>query len=185
MIVNAIQYHRNINFSDYLALEGYSYSGLKERKVEVVTAKMRLGTEVDSYLFTPEDYIPSGEFNPNMIRSIAKSVKDKLGSAWSVLERQLSVTANLCHEGFTMKYKGRLDLGIIGKLVIDLKVSEKLAIEYMGYNEQLTGYCLAINAPVALILQVHPKTFNTTWHPVRRREDWWERQVLINGDVEN
>jgi hypothetical protein len=87
-----------------------------------------------------------------------------------------------------MEYKGRIDMVRPGKLIIDLKISEiplARSIEHFGYAEQLTGYCLATNTPVGIIVRVCPKTLKTEKALIRQNPGFWERQVLKYGIPNN
>jgi len=97
----------------------------------------------------------------------------------------MAVTCNFIYERFNMLFKGRIDLGIPERLVIDIKVSESplsRTIPYFGYDRQLTGYAMAINARVALIINIHPKTLAITIANIQLDKDWWQAQILRRGE---
>lgn len=194
MVASNINIYRGVDFAMYQSLPGTSFSDIRHGDKEdgfTPSEKMLLGSEIDSFLFTPAKYTPSGKFDPRLIRGCARSVKEQFGAAWVNLEFQLSVTADFEFEGMVMPFRGRPD-GILrglskiyspntGGVTVDLKVSEKVAIEHMNYAEQLTGYSIAFGNTRNLILSINPKTFKTTWHPVPMRIAWWEKQVLMRG----
>jgi hypothetical protein len=121
MTVSGLKLLKDLSFEEYLALPGFSYSFLKnEGKPIQTTDKMRLGTCVHSYLLTPADYKHE---NARIVRPVAAKLKQTLGVLIKYLIPELGITANFCHEGFTMPYKGRLDLCIPGRLVVDIKIS--------------------------------------------------------------
>ena len=194
MQVINVNIYRGVDFAHYQDLPGTSFSDIRHGdKDENFTPsdKMLLGSEVDCFLFTPAKYVPSGKFDQRLIRGCARAVKEQFGAAWVNLEFQLSVTADFEFNGMVLKFRGRPD-GVLrglskmysantGGVTVDLKVSEKVAIEHMNYAEQLTGYSLAFGNTRNLILAVNPKTFATTWHPVPMRVSWWEKQVIMRG----
>lgn len=184
MQVQNLKLLKTYPFEDYLKLPGYSYSGLRNegKSFGPPTAKMQLGTHVHNYLMTPREY----EFDDlHIVKPLAAALKAKLGPLLKYMEPELAVTADFVHEGFSMPYKGRIDLPIVNRIVVDVKVSEmpiQKGIEFFGYDFQLTGYAVAIGAPVALILSVHPAKPNdvkVTNIPIRK--EWWQYQIKRYG----
>ena len=174
----------DIDFDTYLSFSGFSYSGLKNigKPAFKPTAKMQLGTMVHNYLLTPEAYHHN---DGGIVKPIALALKNKIGPVISMLKPELAVTADFLHAGFKMPYKGRIDLCYPGALVIDIKVTEKINIEYFGYDKQLSGYALAIGAKAAIIVAVNPKNFKTDVYSIPIKSDWWEYQILQYGEVIN
>src|SRR5438128_7523600 len=144
MEVKNVQIHRGLTFEQYLALPGYSHSGLKNKgQVIKPTAKMNFGTEVHNCCNDG-----SGDAQ---IRKIAATLKKAIGAElFDMLECEVAVTAEFHHEGFVMLYKGRLDLTLVGKLVVDIKIiggkSIYDTIEMFGYNNQVTAYAVGSKA---------------------------------------
>ena len=172
-------------FKEYLQLPGWSYSGIRnEGCLTVSSEKMRLGTQVHDYLLTPGNI--SAEQHP-LIRPLAKVLAAKLGLLLAYLRPECAVTANFIHAGFNMQYKGRIDLCIPKRLVVDIKVSElsstKAAIHYFGYDRQLNGYAAAIEAKTILLLSIHPKTFETQLINIPINHSWWEEEIKKRGNV--
>lgn len=173
-----------IPFEDYLKLPGWSHSGIKSNGKEFKTAtpKMLLGKDVDNYLTNPEEY---GYENVKLIRPIALELKKKIGVLYKHLLPQLAFTADFIHEGFCLKYKGRADLAKLGKIVIDLKVSKmplKKAVEYFGYENQLSGYALALGCPIALLQSINPETLLISSYNVPITASWWEYEIIQKGE---
>lgn len=170
----------DISFEEYLKLPGYSYSGIKNEGAEKFTSvKMQLGTDVHNYLLTPELY----EHTSKEVKQIALALKQRIGPLFKYLKPEVAITANFVAQGFTMPYKGRIDLCIPQKLIIDVKVTEKLNIDYFGYDKQLSGYAIATGAKAAIIVSVHPKTFKTQITNIPIDAAWWEYQVIQRGDI--
>lgn len=174
----------NILFEDYLEMEGWSYSSIKNEGVPFnpPTAKMQLGTHVHNYLLTPEEY----SFDDiAIVKPLATVIAQRIGVLMRYLRPELAVQATFSHAGFDMKYKGRLDLCIPDRIVIDLKVSEQplpVGIKYFGYDKQLSGYAMAIGAKAALIVGIHPKTKKITTYNIPIDAAWWEYEILKRGE---
>lgn len=178
-IIN-LKVHPGLPFDDYLALPGLSYSGIKKGDF-VPTKKMMLGTAVHNYILEPAKYNGA---NRELVVPIARVLLAQIGELVNHMQTELSVTCNMENEGLSMQYKGRIDMIRPGKLIIDLKISEiplGRSIDHFGYNEQLTGYCLATNTPVGIIVRVCPKTLKTEKAMVRQNQAFWERQILKYG----
>lgn len=180
MTVKNLQLFSNVDFEKYRQLPGFSYSSFKSFPADFSpTYKMKLGTAVDQYLTEPEKY---NGFEYDFVRKAAQQIKERIGPLWKHLQKQVSIAADFEHEGYTMPYKGRPDFCIPRKLVIDLKVvDDRAAIEHFGYHNQLSGYALAINAPVALILELSRKRKTATFVPVRITPDFWITKTLLHG----
>ncbi len=179
--------YRNLPFEDYLALPGWSYSGIKNegQPNKVPTEVMGLGTDVHNYRLEPSKYQHA---NTAIVKPIVQSIDVALGSLSRFLEPEIAVTADFVHIGRRMKYKGRLDLSIIGRLVIDLKVSKIkdpfAAIRYFGYDKQLNGYALAIGARTILMLSINPKSpKETKIVNIPVETEWWQDQVIKRGTI--
>lgn len=146
-----IQRFYNIPFEEYLKMPGYSQSFLKHEINGVapgieVTDNMRLGSLVDSFLTEPEkvDY-SSHLFKP--AKSIAAKIQNKFGHLIQCFEKQVSFTADAVYNGWSMPVRGRIDFGLSGHAVIDLKVTKDTSpkniqslINFMGYDHQLYSY---------------------------------------------
>lgn len=179
MNVYGLQIHRDIPFDDYLKLPGISYSTIKHNgKTIEATPKMRLGTKVHNYLLTPAEYDHS---DADIVKPLARELQNVLGDLLRFLLPELAVTAMFEADGRKMPYKGRIDLCVPGRIVIDIKVTEKLDIAYFGYDCQLTGYARALRAPIAVIVAIHPKTKKTTVVRIDMRDDWWDYQIYNLG----
>lgn len=180
-ITDTKYYH--ISFDKYLKLPGYSYSGIRNQgSIITPTRKMIIGTKVHEYLLTPQKYTHDEDID--IIRPLAIELKKTLGSSIKLCQREISVTSRFSHEGFTMLYKGRIDLCIPRHLIIDIKISEMniaKSIDYFGYNNQVSGYALSTNIKNGIIISINPKTkiSKTTVIPIE--QIWWQNQVKIYG----
>jgi hypothetical protein len=184
MQIKNFKKHPGISFEEYRALPGLSYSGIKKGDF-VPTKKMMLGTAVHNYILEPDKYNGA---NREIVIPIARIILAQIGELVKHMETELSVTCNMEHEGLSMQYKGRIDMIRPGKLLIDLKISEiplGRSIDHFGYGEQLTGYCLATNTPVGIIVRVCPKTLKTEKAMIRQNPAFWERQICKFGIPSN
>lgn len=180
MQIIGLKIHPGLSFEDYRALPGLSYSGLKKGDF-IPTKKMMLGTAVHNYILEPEKYNGA---NRELVVPIARVLLAQIGELVKHMQTELSITCNMEHEGFSMAYKGRIDMIRPGKLIIDLKISEiplNRSVPFFGYGDQLTGYCLATNTPVGIIIRVCPKTLKTEKAMIRKNPEFWEYQVLKYG----
>lgn len=180
MTVSNVRYYEGLPFDQYLALPQYSYSGLKGGGPFTATAKMSLGTEVHNYLLEPHKFPHT---NPNA-KKLALKLKEMVGPLLPFMKPELTVTAEFEHEGFVMPYKGRIDLALPGKLVVDLKVTGedlKKVMDHFGYPLQLTGYAKAIGAPRAFIASVNTKTEKPDVAAITFNEDYWHKKILQYG----
>lgn len=186
MQVQNLQMIANLNFEQYLALPGYSYSGIKGdgNPFGPPTEKMQLGTLVHSYLLTPALYDHTNN-RAAQVKALAIALKTALGTLYSHLLTELSLLARFVYAGFSLPYKGRLDLGIPGVVVVDLKISEletKKSIELFGYNYQTSGYAIAIGAPVILLAACNPKTHKVTIEQMEVNYEFWQYHVKQKGE---
>lgn len=145
---NIIRYD-NIAFSDYLKLPGKSHSWLKHQKNGVcsamaVTDNMLIGSMVDNILTEPHKVDMASEFYP-FCKKIVFTIREKFGDMINVFQKQVSYTADVTYDAFTMPTTGRLDFLLWDHAVIDLKCTKSkdvpALIEFMGYYNQVWHYC--------------------------------------------
>ena len=187
MQVNNLHVYRDMPFDEYLKLDAISYSTIKSKffGADISTLKMRIGTLVHQYLFEPEKYDHNNQHN-KIIKIMALEVKSILGAAFDGFECEIGITAAFLHEGFELNYKGRIDMVRLGKIVLDLKVSEvelKNSIPFFGYDKQLSGYSLATDAKMQMIIRINPKTNKIEFKSLPISDDWWNQQILRFGKV--
>lgn len=185
MQVQNQQFWKDIPFDKYLSMPGLSYSGIKNEDTEFFkpSTKMQLGTSVHDYLLTPAKY---NHDNNRLVKPIVSTLTGILKPVLTYLQPELAITADFCQEGFIMPYKGRIDLCIPGKLVIDIKVTEldiNKTRTFFGYDNQLSGYALGIGAAKAFIISIHPKTLQTQITNIPITPFWWEQEVKKRGKV--
>jgi hypothetical protein len=176
MKVSNVRYYSDIDFDEYIKLPGVSYSGIKG--VIPVSAGMSLGTKVHHYMLEPEKYVWE---DVDKVRKIAAALRQYLGSAMDVLQKEVAITADFIHNGLVMPYKGKIDLLSNGRLVVDLKVlAGPLApsIHRFGYDKQVSGYCLAASAPMGLILSYNKQKNIVETAIIKPSEEWWAYQVV-------
>ncbi len=176
--------HPSMSFDEYQQLPGHSFSSLKANgKVFQPTAKMALGSSIHNYLMDPAAF----KGDVRIVKPLAMALKSCLGSLWEYLLMEVSVTCNFEHEGFIMPYRGRIDLGIPKKIVVDLKIAERIdrTMDYFQYPDQVSGYATSIDAPVAFLIAINPKEYNPkpVVKPIKINMGWWETQILMKGEV--
>jgi hypothetical protein len=186
------QYYRDVDFDDYRRMPGISYSSLRDFNGEPTPA-MSLGTKVHQFLLEPHMYKYD---DIAVVKPIAVEIRNYLGEAFSVFEKELSFTATFTHNGMMMPYKGRADLIKVGKLLVDIKVSNMYlhkGVAHFGYEKQLAGYCLATgtvgeipNGLAAIIVSYNKVTRRVERHLIKREDivkqvPFWEYQVARNG----
>ncbi len=171
-------------FEEYLALPGWSHSGLKNEDLEwkPPTKKMELGVKVHNYLLKPEEY---NYEDIDTVKPLALSIKNRIGPLFDLLRKEVAITADFIYSGFVMQYKGRFDLGLEGLIVIDPKISDiplSRSIAYFNYDRPMSGYAIAIGAPSALLASVNPKTKKTELMQIPISQVWWHEQILKKGE---
>ena len=170
-------------FEDYLKLPGWSHSGIKnEGRTIVPTKKMRLGTLVHQYVNEPDIY--NGE-SSDIVVPVGNLIKREVGPLFHYLTPEFVVLADFIHNGFLLKYKGRIDLGIVDRIVIDIKVTEQpieKGMEYFHYENPMSGYAAGIGAKAALIVAAHPKQKKVELKNVPITQSWWEYQITQKGE---
>ena len=178
-------------FQEYLKLEGYSHSFLKYQKNGIVepkevTANMQIGTLVDGILCEPETVNMQHELYAPA-KAIAYELQKKHGNLIKAFKKQVSYTATMQYNGFQLPVKGRLDFMLEKFAVIDLKVTwsknAKGLINYMGYNNQLYGYCnmAGLSKGYILIYSVPTKEVNLIEIPVSGSNQFWENAIMSFG----
>jgi hypothetical protein len=176
MKVSNVKYYSDIDFAEYMAMPGVSYSSIKGFEGPP-SAGMSLGTKVHHYILEPEKYVWE---DVAQVKMIAAALRQYLGDAIDYLRPEVAVTADFIHNGLVMPYKGKIDLLKAGRLVVDLKVLSgplQPAIQRFGYDKQLSGYCLATSSPMGLIVSFNkPKKIVET-AIIKPDAEWWEYQV--------
>ena len=176
------QLFENIPFEDYLKMPGYSYSYLKGSKnlPDSPTENMLLGTAVHNYLLEPHKF----DHTSANAKAIAMALKPMIAPVLPHAKSELSVTGLMLYEGFSMPYKGRVDIAIPGKLVIDIKVTTidiRKAIDFFGYHHQVSGYAYAIGATKAFIVAINSRTKKTQVVAIHITPDFWQKKIIQNG----
>jgi len=180
MIVSNVQYYRDQDFDAYAQMPGISFSGLKEIPVPQ-SAGVSLGTRVHSYILEPKKFDWS---DAGVVRKIAEALRKYMGSAMDVLESEVAFTADFCHNGLVMPYRGRADKLKAGVIVCDFKILSgglAVACERFGYDDQLSGYCLATNSPFGLIVAYNKSRQQVETKIIQPETSFWEYQVARLG----
>lgn len=180
MIVRNLQYYDDMDFEDYLKLPGVSYSSLSGFSGPPSDG-MRLGSRVHQYLNEPNEY----DWNDAAtVIAIASELKKYIGHAYLHLEKEVAFTADFIHNGMMMAYRGRADMMKAGRIVVDIKIlsgSLEAAIERFGYAKQLSGYCIATGAPLALIVAFNRHRNRIEAKSLKPNATFWEYQIVKNG----
>lgn len=187
MIVSNVQLYKNLPAAEYFRMPGVSYSAIKWEGVPPMESEgMALGTLVHNYLLEPAKY---NHEQADIVRPLAIGLKNAVGPLIRTLIPEMAVTADFEYQGLVMPYKGRLDLCIPGRIVVDFKVLEngglQKAVEYFGYGNQQNGYAASIAAKQAIIISISRKTKKTEFYSVPLTTRWWEYQVAHRGKPKN
>lgn len=171
---------------DYFALPGQSFSMIKNAGKPPIepTESMRLGTNVHEYLLKPETYDHS---NIAIVKPIALALKKSIGDVLiQYLKPEVAITAEFEYNGFLLPWKGRVDLLLQKRLVIDIKVGtydiHKIK-DYFEYPEQVSGYCAGGEARAGLICHYHTKKKEVTIVNVPVGFNWWHDKIVRYGII--
>lgn len=182
MQVTNLKYYNGLEFADYLAMPGTSFSSLKDEPIPVSTG-MQLGTRVHNYLLEPEKY--DWEQGAT-VKKIAEALQKHLGEAYKFLQKEVAFTADFIHNGMLLHYKGRADLMKAGRIIIDLKILAgglQPSIERFNYDKQISGYCLATGASLGLIIAYNKAKNIVETKAIKPSAEFWEYQVVSRGVV--
>ncbi len=182
MQVDNTKYFYNQDFDEYLKLHGTSFSGLKDTIIQP-TEGMRLGTRVHNYLNEPDKYDWQ---QADIVLPIAKELRIRIGAAFNVMEKEVGFTADFYHNGMMLKYKGRADMLFAGRVVIDLKVlagSLEQATKLFGYDNQISGYCLATHSDIGIIISYNKARKKTEVKTIKPNPAFWEYQCVYRGQI--
>jgi hypothetical protein len=173
-----------MTFGEYLQLPGFSHSTIKalsRKELLVETDKMKFGTKVHNYLLEPHKY----EHESDEVKKIAIKLKERIGPLFEYLEPELAVQASFSINGFVMPYKGRIDLGIPGKIVVDLKIingaTVRDTIDFLGYKNSTSGYALGLKTENILLAAYSRKTGLVELINLPFTTRWWEEQIVTHG----
>lgn len=205
IIYQDVKRHLSTSFEDYLSIEGYSHSSLKQikdgiKQEFIPSDKVKIGKIVDSIRMGEKANL-SDPLYP-MAKDIAERIRVELGdSTIKMLSSQISYIGNMidAETGLSMIIKGRPDWEL-GKLaVIDLKVTFHPGkkkedfiplINYMGYDNQLWNYGKLGNKKSHYLVMYSVKARQTFFF--KRLEDdisrlgaenWWTDKILEYGTV--
>jgi hypothetical protein len=192
--VTNITRYDNVPFEEYLKMPGYSHSFLKREKMGVaedltMTDNIRLGSLVDA-LLTGEDRVDIKSPIYPAAREIALKIREKFESFIHYMQKQVSYTADMSHQGFILPVKGRIDFLLPNIGVVDLKVTQSKDIRgligFMGYKNQLWGYCkmAKVNSAYIMIYSVPLKRTEIIKIDCSFNENsFWREKILAFGKV--
>jgi hypothetical protein len=192
-----IKRYDDIEFRDYLAMQGLSNSYLKSEVNGIipgiqVTDNMKIGSMVDAIL-TDNKRIDFASPYYETGRNIAKKILKEFGDLIPKFDKQVNFTADIELElewyKYSMPTKGRLDWLIPKQAVIDLKVTKSTnlneLIKFMGYDSQVWHYSRIAQAKAAFLI-VHCIKKNTTeliQVDVSGPNKFWESKVEKHGTI--
>lgn len=182
MEVANVQYYPAQDFAQYLKIPGTSFSSLKDFKGGV-TPGMQLGTRVHNFVNEPEQY---DWVDSDLVIPIAGAIKSVLGDAYHLLQKELGITCDFIHYGLKLNYKGRIDMVIPGRIVVDLKVlAGKLqdAVKYFKYDQQISGYCLSSGCAIGLIVAYNKKEKKVETMLIKPDQVFWEKVISERGEI--
>lgn len=185
--------NEGVAFESYLQTEGYSHSFLKYQRFGIVepkevTLNMRIGSLVDGILSEPHKVNMSDSLYP-AAKQIAYQLQQSYGDMIKVFRKQVSYHATMQYGGFELLVKGRLDFYLDNMAVIDLKVTWSkdvdALIKYMGYQNQLFGYCKMANVPKGYIM-IHSVPLKKTFIrevTIGNSNEFWQDAILNFGSI--
>src|SRR4051812_4975343 len=157
---NNIKKYERLDWIEYLRLAAFSHSFLKQERSGIVadlniTENIRIGKLVDAILTDPAHADITDPLYP-VAREIAYYIEKQFGKLIKHFESQVSYSALMQYNGFTMITKGRLDWLLKDIAVIDLKITKsrniRSVIEYMGYKNQVYHYARLAEVPKGYLM---------------------------------
>ena len=193
---NIVKYP-NLTFDQYRSLgignSRHSHSSLKNMRdgiqipFKLATAKMQIGTLVDEILTGSAD-LTHPQYSVG--KKIAHTLRTTWGNAFNNMEKQLSYTATIEHDGLELDVMGRPDYVLQGSAIVDLKVSqvstrdEAIRIaDHFNYDNALWHYGMMAGAHSYYLLVYCAKSGRI--EVIERKclgaEYWWADKVLLYG----
>lgn len=177
--VKNVKYHPNIEWEDYLNLPGYSFSYLKNDGAAInVGDGIRIGKAVHTYLLKPKEY---NWEHADIVIPIARRLKDFYIPG---MEVECGITAEFHYDGLFMPYRGMPDEHMKKRLVIDYKIINGDLGGYVKnfkYDEQLRGYMMPPECPLALIIAYNKKTKAVQTEIIKPDPRWWIYKIKQYG----
>ncbi len=197
MIYKNIRQFDNLEFNDYLKLDGLGFSSLKGMRDGVseavqMTEKIKLGKIVDDIMTNKGRESGINDDLYTIALKISTILQSQFGNIFGYMQTQVSYQADIEHEGMVMRTTGRLDYMMPKRLVLDLKVNHSIKtysdaiklIEWMKYDCQIFHYSELAEVAKRFILIYSTKVNDTFLIPITditRARSWWESKVLENG----
>jgi hypothetical protein len=182
--ITNIKHHPELDFDQYLKLEGTSFSGLKKFDGKV-TAGMHMGSLVHKYLLKPKEYDYEAY---DIVRPLASKLVDFVGI--DIIKESVAevpITADLEYEGFRFKWKGVPDLRMPNVVVVDFKIIASNDLEWycqrFNYPEQIRGYMNPDKIDLGLIVAINKSNHNVMVKPITQDQKWWKTIILSRGEV--
>lgn len=151
------------------------------------TAKMQIGTLVDEILTGSAD-LTHPQYSVG--KKIAHTLRTTWGNAFNNMEKQLSYTATIEHDGLELDVMGRTDYVLQGSAIVDLKVSQvstrdeavRIA-DHFNYDNALWHYGMMAGARSYYLLVYCAKSgrIEVIERKCKGAEYWWADKVLLYG----
>lgn len=193
-----IQRYLNLPASQYRSLSGRSFSFIKSEVGGVLpkfepTKAMNMGSMVHDILsghYRGSVNIP--EFH--QARSFAYSIKQTyFSSGWELLQFETSYTAQMSYKGLVMDTMGRTDAELIGRFVLDFKITGATTdaafaalITHMRYDDQIWHYGNLAQVPARYILPYSTKRkccLGLVAIPAAPHSRFWEDAIIKFGTI--
>ncbi len=203
MTYTNIHKYPNLTFPQYLAIKEvhfnqtgnvlHSHSSLKNMRDGVAqpyrtaTPKMQIGTLVDEILTGSADF---NHPDYKTAKDIALALRSRFGFAFDRMEKQVSYTATIEHDGLKLDVMGRPDYVLVKNAIIDLKISQVRTrqeasniADHFGYDNALWHYGQMSGASKYYLLVYCAKSGNieVIERECKGAEGWWMDKVLLYG----
>jgi hypothetical protein len=182
----------SLDFNEYRSFSQYSFSFLKSeafglsKNVEV-TDKIILGSLVDG-IISNERVDMTHRLYP-AAKAIAAYLRANFSGILPYMHSQISYSGIFHYHGFCLPAKGRLDMEIPKRIVVDLKITDSKnipeLIKFMKYDDQLFGYAKLGQHTEAYILAYSKplKKAHIYSIPVSDHNEFWAEKILKFGSV--
>lgn len=203
MTYTNIHKYTGLTFDKYLAIKEvhfnqtgnvlHSHSSLKNMRDGVAqpyrtaTPKMQIGTLVDEILTGSSDF---NHPDYKTAKDIALALRSRFGFAFDRMEKQISYTATIEHDGLKLDVMGRPDYVLAKNAIIDLKISQVRTrqeasniADHFGYDNAIWNYGKMAGCKKHYLLVYCAKSGNieVIERECKGAEGWWMDKILLYG----
>jgi hypothetical protein len=123
-------------------------------------------------------------------KAIALALRSRFGFAFDKMEKQVSYTATIEHDGLKLDVMGRPDYVLAKNAIIDLKISQVRTrqeasniADHFGYDNALWHYGMMSGARKYYLLVYCAKSGNieVIERECKGASEWWSDKVLLYG----